>query len=116
MCVTGHQNLCDAGHLSTVGTRPDGTFRMHADGRGVAQNACLSTFSEWTTVPQKCVVRIPGDIPFRTAAIVGCAVPTGWGSSTRAADTYRLDQVNQAYEDMHAGRNIRGVIDVEGRH
>jgi S-(hydroxymethyl)glutathione dehydrogenase/alcohol dehydrogenase len=86
MCVTGHQNLCDAGHLITVGTRPDGTFRMHADGRGVAQNACLSTFSEWTTVPQECVVKIPDDIPFRTAAIVGCAVPTGWGSSTRAAD------------------------------
>ncbi len=86
MCVTGHQNLCDAGHLITVGTRPDGTFRMHADGRGVAQNACLSTFSEWTTVPQECVVKIGDDIPFETAAIVGCAVPTGWGSSTRAAD------------------------------
>jgi S-(hydroxymethyl)glutathione dehydrogenase/alcohol dehydrogenase len=24
--------------------------------------------------------------------------------------TYRLDEVNQAYADMHAGRNIRGVI------
>jgi Zn-dependent alcohol dehydrogenase len=24
--------------------------------------------------------------------------------------TYRLDEVNQAYDDMHAGRNIRGVI------
>ena len=23
---------------------------------------------------------------------------------------YTLDQVAQAYEDMHAGRNIRGVI------
>jgi Zn-dependent alcohol dehydrogenase len=24
--------------------------------------------------------------------------------------TYRLDEINQGYEDMHAGRNIRGVI------
>ncbi|MEN0134554.1 MAG: NDMA-dependent alcohol dehydrogenase [Rhodococcus sp. (in: high G+C Gram-positive bacteria)] len=86
MCVTGHQNLCDAGHLITKGTRPDGSFRMHADGQGVAQNACLATFSEWTTVPQECVVVIGNDVPFETAAIVGCAVPTGWGSSTRAAD------------------------------
>jgi S-(hydroxymethyl)glutathione dehydrogenase/alcohol dehydrogenase len=86
MCVTGHQNLCDAGHLITKGTRPDGSFRMHLDGRDVAQNACLSTFSEWTTVPEECVVKIAEDIPFPTAAIVGCAVPTGWGSSTRAAD------------------------------
>ncbi|GAA5169493.1 NDMA-dependent alcohol dehydrogenase [Pseudonocardia eucalypti] len=28
--------------------------------------------------------------------------------------TYRLDEVNQAYADMHAGRNIRGVILHEG--
>ncbi|WP_440712446.1 NDMA-dependent alcohol dehydrogenase [Gordonia sp. FQ] len=86
MCVTGHQNLCDAGHLITKGTRPDGSFRMHIDDVGVAQNACLSTFSEWTTVPVECVVKIDDDIPFETACIVGCAVPTGWGSATRAAD------------------------------
>ena len=24
--------------------------------------------------------------------------------------TYTLDQLNQGYEDMHGGRNIRGVI------
>src|SRR5207248_9442220 len=26
---------------------------------------------------------------------------------------YRLDEINEAYADMHAGRNIRGVIDFE---
>jgi S-(hydroxymethyl)glutathione dehydrogenase/alcohol dehydrogenase len=25
--------------------------------------------------------------------------------------TYRVDQINEAYDDMHAGRNIRGVIE-----
>jgi S-(hydroxymethyl)glutathione dehydrogenase/alcohol dehydrogenase len=25
--------------------------------------------------------------------------------------TYRLDEINVGYQDMHAGRNIRGVID-----
>ena len=24
--------------------------------------------------------------------------------------TYKLDEINQGYEDMHAGKNIRGVI------
>ncbi|MCG3753933.1 NDMA-dependent alcohol dehydrogenase [Amycolatopsis sp. Poz14] len=85
MCVTGRQNLCDNGALITVGTRPDGSYRMHADGAGVAQNACLATFSEYTVIPQECAVRVPSDIPFEVAAIVGCAVPTGWGSATRAA-------------------------------
>jgi S-(hydroxymethyl)glutathione dehydrogenase/alcohol dehydrogenase len=27
--------------------------------------------------------------------------------------TYTLDQVNEGYEDMHAGKNIRGVITFE---
>ncbi|WP_409464930.1 NDMA-dependent alcohol dehydrogenase [Amycolatopsis sp. GA6-003] len=85
MCVAGRQNLCDNGALITVGTQLDGTFRMHADGRGVAQNACLSTFSEWTVIPEASATPIRRDIPFEVAAIVGCAVPTGWGSSVRAA-------------------------------
>lgn len=25
--------------------------------------------------------------------------------------TYSLDEINAGYQDMHAGRNIRGVID-----
>ncbi|MFE3171957.1 NDMA-dependent alcohol dehydrogenase [Amycolatopsis sp. NPDC059090] len=85
MCVAGRQNLCDNGALITVGTQLDGTFRMHADGRGVAQNACISTFSEWTVVPEVSATPIRRDIPFEVAAIVGCAVPTGWGSAVRAA-------------------------------
>ena len=24
--------------------------------------------------------------------------------------TYKLDEINQGYDDMHAGKNIRGVI------
>jgi len=24
--------------------------------------------------------------------------------------TYKLDEINQGYDDMHAGRNIRGII------
>jgi S-(hydroxymethyl)glutathione dehydrogenase/alcohol dehydrogenase len=26
---------------------------------------------------------------------------------------YRLEQINDGYADMHAGKNIRGVIDFE---
>lgn len=85
MCVAGRQNLCDNGALITVGTQLDGTFRMHADGQGVAQNACISTFSEWTVMPEASATPIPHDVPFPVAAIVGCAVPTGWGSAVRAA-------------------------------
>ncbi|TCK25756.1 NDMA-dependent alcohol dehydrogenase [Pseudonocardia endophytica] len=84
-CVTGRQNICVNGALITVGTQLDGTFRMHADGHGVAQNACISTFSEWTVMPEVSATPIRRDVPFEVAAIVGCAVPTGWGSAVRAA-------------------------------
>lgn len=89
-CVTGRQNICVNGALITVGTQLDGTFRMHADGpdgrrHGVAQNACISTFSERTVMPEASATPIRQDVPFEVAAIVGCAVPTGWGSAVRAA-------------------------------
>ncbi|GAA2403843.1 NDMA-dependent alcohol dehydrogenase [Actinomadura vinacea] len=86
MCTGGHQNICDNGALITVGTQLDGTFRMHADGRGVAQNACVSTFSEWTVMPEVSATKIRKDVPFDVAAIAGCSVPTGWGSAVRAAE------------------------------
>ncbi len=38
------------------------------------------------TVHKDSVVKIDEDIPFETAAIMGCAVPTGFGSATNVAD------------------------------
>jgi S-(hydroxymethyl)glutathione dehydrogenase/alcohol dehydrogenase len=58
---------------------------MHEDGRPVGQQCGISTFSEYTTASVDSAVKISPDIPLRAAALVGCGVPTGWGSAVNSA-------------------------------
>jgi NDMA-dependent alcohol dehydrogenase len=80
-CASGMQALCDNGALLFGGQQLDGTFRMHADGKDVAQASMISTFSEWSVMPEVSAIKIPSDVPLKSACLVGCAVPTGWGSA-----------------------------------
>ena len=84
-CSTGQQNLCDTGARLLAGTQLDGTFKMHKDGANIGQMCMVSTFSEYTIVPDISCVRIPVDIPFEAACLVGCGVPTGWGAAVYGA-------------------------------
>lgn len=80
-CATGHQNLCDMGSHAVTGDFADGGFRYHADGVDYGSLCMLGAFSERATVSQHSVVRIDPWIPLDVAALVGCGVPTGWGSA-----------------------------------
>jgi NDMA-dependent alcohol dehydrogenase len=84
-CASGLQNLCDSGALLLAGCQLDGTFRMHKDGTDIGQTAMISTFSQYTVVPAISCVKIPDDIPLTEACLVGCGVPTGWGSAVNGA-------------------------------
>jgi alcohol dehydrogenase (nicotinoprotein) len=84
-CSTGRQNLCDAGKNASTGEFPDGTFRFHQDGVDFGGLCVLGTFSQYSVVSEYSVIPIPDDIPFEVAALVGCAVPTGWGTAVHAA-------------------------------
>jgi NDMA-dependent alcohol dehydrogenase len=84
-CASGMQNLCDNGVLMMEGHQLDGTFRMHYQGRDVAQASVIGTFSEFSVMPEWSCIRIPDHIPLLSAALVGCGVPTGWGSAVNAA-------------------------------
>ena len=112
MCAAGQQNICDNGAIITIGSQLDGTYRMHADGHDVAQNGCISTFSEWTVMPELSCVPVRKDIPFDVAALVGCSVPTGWGSAVRAAQTQPGDVIivmGTGGIGMHAVQGARFV-------
>jgi NDMA-dependent alcohol dehydrogenase len=80
-CASGLQSLCDNGAMLFDGTQLDGTFRMHVDGRDVAQGAMISTFAEYSVMPEISCVKVPEDVPMRAACLVGCGVPTGFGSA-----------------------------------
>jgi S-(hydroxymethyl)glutathione dehydrogenase/alcohol dehydrogenase len=84
-CAEGKQNLCDRGALMMTGSQLDGTFRMHLDGQDVGQSSFLGTFAERTVMPADACIKIDKDISLEKAALLGCGVPTGWGSAVNAA-------------------------------
>ncbi|HUZ23812.1 MAG TPA: NDMA-dependent alcohol dehydrogenase [Streptosporangiaceae bacterium] len=93
-CSTGRQNLCDQGAQMQTGMLADGTFRFHDDeGSDLGGFCMLGTFSERAVVSQASCVRIDDDIPFEVAALVGCGVPTGWGTSVYVARVQAGDTV-----------------------
>ena len=100
-CASGQQNLCDNGAIIGLGTQLDGGFRMWTDGAtlgkpgpvAVGQSGMLATFSQWTVTSELSVIKVPDDIPFASACLLGCGVPTGWGSAVTAADVAPGDVV-----------------------
>ena len=48
----------------------------------------LGTFSERATISEHSVVKIDDWLPLTTAVLVGCGVPTGWGTSVYACLLY----------------------------
>ena len=92
-CAQGMTNLCDLGALFVDNCLPDGTFWFHADGEDFGGLCVLGTFSQYAVVSEFSVIKIPEEISFDVAALVACAVPTGWGSSVRAAGVRPGDTV-----------------------
>ena len=84
-CSTGHQNMCEAGKNASTGMFADGTYRFHRDGEDFGGFCTLGTFSEYAVVSEWACIPLDDDIPFDIAALVGCGVPTGWGSAVHAA-------------------------------
>jgi NDMA-dependent alcohol dehydrogenase len=83
-CARGLGNLCDLGALLYENSLPDGTFRFHGDGEDYGQMCLAGTFSQYAVVSEHSVVKIDDDLPLETAALVGCGVPTGWGTAVNA--------------------------------
>jgi NDMA-dependent alcohol dehydrogenase len=92
-CSTGQQNLCDMGATILVGHLPDGTYRFHGDGQDLGGMCMLGTFSQWSTISERSCVKVDDDLPLETAVLVGCGVPTGWGSAVYAAKVTPGDTV-----------------------
>jgi NDMA-dependent alcohol dehydrogenase len=92
-CAHGMQNLCDSGALLSGGAQLDGRFRMHYRGQDVSRSSLIGAFSEWSVMSEWSCVKIPERFPLRAAALLGCAVPTGWGSAVNAAQVQPGDVV-----------------------
>jgi S-(hydroxymethyl)glutathione dehydrogenase/alcohol dehydrogenase len=87
-CRKGQSQVCDLGAFLLGGRQfTDQTARHHSkDGKDLGTMVALGTFSPYTVVAVESCVKIDHDIPLEKAALVGCGVTTGWGSSVYAAD------------------------------
>ena len=92
-CASGRQNLCNNGAVLGQGGMLDGSFRLHLDGVGVTRSSLIGAFADWSVMPEWSCVRIPEHVPLLSAALLGCAVPTGWGSAVNAAEVEPGDVV-----------------------
>ena len=85
-CLKGFRSLCDRGAVLLGGKAiADGTNRVRAGSHDVSPMNLLGTFAPYMTVHKDSVVKIDPVVPFESAAILGCAVPTGFGSATNVA-------------------------------
>ena len=125
-CSTGRQSICDMGATILSGHMPDGSFRFHKDGADIGTMCMVGSFSERATLSQHSVVKVDEWLPLETAVLVGCGVPTGWGSANyaggvRAGDTtviYGIGGIgiNAVQGAVHAGaKNVVVVDPLEGK-
>ena len=77
-CRSGAQNICE--QKPTV---PESRFRC--GGSTLNPSFGLGTMATHSIVPWQAAVKIDVDIPFSSAAILGCGVMTGFGSAVNAA-------------------------------
>lgn len=93
-CARGRPALCAEGtRVRNTGRLPDGTSRLSVGGREVKHYAGVSTFCEYTVVPEAALLKLEVAIPLDRAALLGCAVVTGVGAVTNAAKVRRGDTV-----------------------
>ncbi len=87
-CLGGRPALCEVGTaMRFTGLMPDGQTRFRdAAGRPILHYAGVSTFSEYSTMPEAAVVKIPKDFSLQKAALIGCGVITGMGAVFNAAE------------------------------
>ncbi|WP_353485273.1 alcohol dehydrogenase catalytic domain-containing protein, partial [Haliscomenobacter sp.] len=88
-CQEGNQHICERNSAVTAGNKvSQGHATLEStrfQNQPIERAFSLGTLSEYTLVRAAACVKIQVDIPFPSAAIVGCGVMTGYGSVVNAA-------------------------------
>ncbi|HEV7385581.1 MAG TPA: alcohol dehydrogenase catalytic domain-containing protein, partial [Phenylobacterium sp.] len=81
-CLTGHMSLCVSPETKR---EPSAPARISQDGTPFAHYLNLSSFAEKILTHEHACVAIRKDMPLDRAALIGCAVMTGYGAITHTA-------------------------------
>jgi S-(hydroxymethyl)glutathione dehydrogenase/alcohol dehydrogenase len=83
LCTTGRPYLCQDPEAGRADDEPP---RISRDGEQIHQLYHLSSYAEKMLVHERAVVKIRRDMPLDRAALIGCAVLTGFGAVTNTAN------------------------------
>lgn len=92
-CATGRQSICDMGATILEGYLPGPRFPFTGPKGDYGAMCMIGTFSQYATIHQNSVVKVDDDLPLDKAVLVGCGVPTGWGSAVNTAEVRAGDTV-----------------------
>ncbi|MEK9523071.1 Zn-dependent alcohol dehydrogenase [Streptomyces venezuelae] len=84
----GSCHPCSLGEVWLCADALTGTANLHArtrDGRDLHPGLNVAAFAEETVVAGNCVLPAPEGVPLTDAALLGCAVLTGWGAVHHSA-------------------------------
>lgn len=88
-CQEGNQHICERNSAVTAGNKVSGGHAKLESttyqNLPIEKAFSLGTMSEYTLVREAACVKIHIEMPFASAAIVGCGVMTGYGSVVNAA-------------------------------
>jgi len=86
-CYRGQNNLCNRIADTTLqALLPDGTTRLSTeDGITLKHYLSTSTMAEYAVLDQASVIKLPDDVSYEVASIIGCAVLTGTGAVLNTA-------------------------------
>ena len=82
LCTTGRPYLCETPNVERGASDES---RLSVAGEPLGQLYHLSSYAETMLVHERAVVKIRKDMPLDRAALIGCAVMTGFGAITNTA-------------------------------
>ncbi len=78
-CASGRAWAC-TGTRSNECVLPDGTTRVSDERGQLFPYLAVGTMSEYAVVTESAAVRVPEELPFDVASLIGCSVTTGVGA------------------------------------
>lgn len=79
-CKSGHPNMCRTGNeWKATGTDPASPARISSRGERL-NSIVLGAFAEEVLVKAEAAIKLPDNMPFDVAALLGCGVLTGTGA------------------------------------
>ncbi|GAA4105669.1 Zn-dependent alcohol dehydrogenase [Enteractinococcus coprophilus] len=83
-CLDGEPGLCRSPELTVRGA-DDAPRLTDAEGQPLTQGMALGGFAQEALIHENMLVKLPDDMPFAQAAVLGCGVITGTGAVLNAA-------------------------------